>query len=45
MFSTLMERVQTIAPPAGVDDPPAARYYDEQRSGKAGGSRGVAPLD
>ena len=43
MFSTLMVRVQTIAPPAGVDDPPSARYYGEYRSGNAGGSRGVVP--
>ena len=32
-----------IARPAGADGPPAARYYGENRSGHAGGSRGVAP--
>jgi hypothetical protein len=50
MFSTLMVRVQTIAQPARAiarsaraDGPPAARYYGENRSGNAGGSRGVVP--
>jgi RNA methyltransferase, TrmH family len=32
-----------IARLAGVDDPPAARYYGGHRGGKSGGSRGVAP--
>jgi len=43
MFSTLMVRVQTIARPAEADGLPAARYYDENRSGYAGGSRGSPP--
>jgi len=56
MFSTLMVRVQTIARhrPAreglgwargDEQSPPAARYYGENHSGNAGGSRGVVPLD
>jgi RNA methyltransferase, TrmH family len=32
-----------IARLAGVDDPPTARYYGGNRSGHAGGSRGVVP--
>jgi len=32
-----------IARLAGVDDPPTARYYGGNRSGNAGGSRGVVP--
>jgi RNA methyltransferase, TrmH family len=32
-----------IARPAGVNDPPAARYYGRDRGGPAGGSRGAAP--
>ena len=40
MSSTLMVRVQTIAPiarSARADGPPAARYYGENHSGNAGG--------
>ena len=32
-----------IARPAGVDDPPVARYYGGHRKRAAGGSRGVVP--
>jgi hypothetical protein len=53
MFSTLVVRVQTIArfreglgwARGEKQSPPAARYYGENRSGNAGGSRGVVPLD
>jgi RNA methyltransferase, TrmH family len=34
---------EAIARLAGADSPPTARYYGGQRSGYAGGSRGVAP--
>jgi RNA methyltransferase, TrmH family len=34
---------EAIARPAGVDDPPVARYYGGQRKRAAGGSRGVVP--
>ncbi|MBV9095440.1 MAG: DUF1015 domain-containing protein [Streptosporangiaceae bacterium] len=34
---------EQTARPAGADGPPAARYYGEERSGLAGGSRGVVP--
>jgi len=54
MFSTLGMRVQTIARHRAArgglgwargekQSPRAARYYGENRSGNAGGSRGVVP--
>src|SRR5271169_5862166 len=43
MFSTLLVRVQTIAPPARADGPPAARYYGELPQRERGGFQGGRP--